>query len=418
MNKDTMAKLVERGVILKQYHEKQIKQDAAGLKMAISTRQVRRLYKKYLLEGLSGLLHKSHGKVSPRKIAEEVELQAISWLKEHGPDFGSTFSKEKLEEYLGIKVSVGTIRTWRIKHGLHHSRKRGSKQHFMRRIRKSLFGLMIQIDGSHHKWFEDRGPECVLLTAIDDATGRILARFAPEEETKELMILIRDYIVRYGIPHMVYTDHGGPYKVNVGNQDGSKRTQLGRALQDLGIELVHANSPQAKGRVERNHAVHQDRLVKEMRLRGISTIEAANDYLMKEYLSDFNKRFVVEPAGTQDAHRPFTRFNLDNIFSLQENRIAQNDGIIQFEKQIFQITKNRIYVRPKDTILVRKHLNGAISLWSGDIQLGYEELSAYPTKKSKKDQSKNWTEGIYKPRKESRMKPAWPAVEASEKRTF
>lgn len=412
MDKDAMAKLIGRGIVLERIQKGSLTQKEAGDELNLTERQIRRIYKRYISEGVPGLIHKNTGKASPRKLPETLELQAIDWLREHGPDFGSTFGQEKLEEYIGIKVSVGTIRSWRIKHGLHAPRSKRLKKQFKRRERKSLFGTMVQIDGSPHDWFEGRRGSCVLLTAIDDATGKIVARFAEEEETKELMILMRTYIKKYGIPRMAYTDHGGPYKVNVGNADGSKMTQLGRAFHQLGIELIHANSPQAKGRVERNHETNQDRLAKEMRLRGISTIEDANKYLEDDYLPGFNRRFVVEPANNKDGHRSLNGLNLENILCIENKRVVQNDGIVQFEKRIFQITKNRVYAPPKSTISVRQHLDGAISIWAKNVQLEYEELKSMPIKetvlmpKNRKDNfrpasqtGRNWNNGIYTPYK-------------------
>jgi hypothetical protein len=205
-----------------------------------------------------------------------------------------------------------------------------------------------------------------------------MARFARGEATRDLMLLTWKYVEKYGRPHMVYSDNGGPYKVNINNAEGDKKTQLGRALEELDIKLIHAKSPQAKGRVERNHETHQDRLTKEMRLRGISTIAAANEYLEKEYIPQFNQRFVVEPAKTEDAHRSTRGFNLKNIFCLQNERVVQNDGVVQHNKNILQITKNRIYAQPKKKVLVRTYLDGSITLWSGSIELGYEQITSRP----------------------------------------
>jgi transposase len=268
MNKDTMGKLIERAATMKSLQEKQITQVAASIQLGVSERQIRRLYKRYKKDGSEALIHKNIGKQSQRKLSSSIEAQAIEWLRQNGSDFGSTFAQEKLIEYLGINVSVGTIRTWRIKHGLHVSRSKKCKI-YVRRQRKQFFGAMVQVDGSKHDWFEGRGEKCMLLTMIDDATGKIYSIFSPGESTKGLMTLFRQYIEKYGRPHVIYTDHGGAYKVNVGNAEGDKKTQLGRALDELGIKLIFANSPQAKGRVERNHGIHQDRLIKEMRLRGI-----------------------------------------------------------------------------------------------------------------------------------------------------
>lgn len=404
-----MAKLIERGAVMQRLQERKLTQAAAAIRLGLSERQVRRLFKRYQVTGPKALIHKNKGKPSGRKIPIDQEEKAINWLKEHGSDFGSTFAQEKIQEYLDIKVSVGTMRTWRIKSGLHRPRRRSDKGQFQRRPRKSYFGAMVQIDGSPHDWFEGRGEPCVLLTTIEDATGLIVARFATGETTEDLMRLQRKYIEQYGIPLMAYTDHGGPYKINVGNADGEKLTQLGRAFKQLGVELIHANSPQAKGRVERNHKTNQDRLIKEMRLRGIATIEAANKYLEEEYIPEFNKRFVVKPAETENVHRPVAGFKLDNIFCIQEERVVQNDWIIQFKNMIFQITKNRIYVKPKNKVSVRQHFDGSITLWIDNIQLGYEQLFERPTqvadalpkilsRKPVSAASIVWNSGKYRPR--------------------
>src|SRR5258706_10426378 len=301
MDKDTMAKHIERVAVMKNLTNGHITQTVAALQLDLSVRQVRRLHKKYTSGGVTALYHQNTGKPNSRKISTEIEQQAIQWVRSKGPDFGATFTQEKLNEYLGIKVSVGTVRGWLIQHRILKVRRKPNRQQFERRKRKSYFGLMLQVDGSTHDWFEGRGDKCTLLTCIDDATGRIMAKFATGENTIDLMLLFRKYIELYGRPHMIYTDHGGAYKVNVGNMDGEKKTQLGRALDQLGIELIFANSPQAKGRIERNHGTHQDRLVKEMRLHEISTIEAANKYLEEEYIAQFNKKFAVQPAHTKDA---------------------------------------------------------------------------------------------------------------------
>jgi hypothetical protein len=418
MTKDNMAKLIERGIVIKRIEAKETTQQIGSLQLGLSIRQVRRLCKRYRTEGVQGLTHKNFGRPNGRKVSQETELQAIAWLQEHGTDFGSTFAQEKLKEYLGIDVSVGTVRTWRIRNGIFKPRRRSDKKQFKRRERKHYFGIMVQVDGSPHDWFEGRRERCTLLTAIDDATGIIHAQFAQEETTVDLMRLMWQYIDKYGRPHIVYSDHGGPYKVSTGNADGHKKTQLGRALSELGIEIINANSPQAKGRVERNHSTNQDRLIKEMRLRNISTIEAANRYLQEEYLPQFNTRFVVKPAKSHDAHRAAKHFNLNQIFSIQEKRIVQNDGIVQFENLLLQITKNRIYAKAKSTVTVRVHLDGKITLWMDTIKLGYEQVAsrpiAQPVVKNANLRapvslaSMAWNQGLWVPNnlEGSRVKPA------------
>lgn len=400
-----MGKLIERGATIKCLEKKKITQKVASLRIGVSERHIRRLYKRYKEGGAEALIHKNWGKPSSRKLSTEIESQAIDWLKEHGPDFGSTFAQEKLAEYLNIHVSVSTVRTWRIRNGIFRPGRKKSKI-YKRRERKQFFGVMLQIDGSPHDWFEGRGERCFLLTVIDDATGCIFAQFAPHETTADLMKLLWKYLKMYGRPHMVYSDQGGAYKVHIGNHEGNKKTQLGRALDELGIELIHANSPQAKGRVERNHETHQDRLIKEMRLRNISTIEVANKYLEEEYIPQFNQRFTVKPAKAKDVHRSIRGFDLNRIFSIQEERVVQNDGIIHFEKSLIQITKNRIYAQSKSKVLIRAHLNGTITLWAGAIQLGFEyiqnrpeQIASDPIQRPTSKASRAWNKGIYMPYK-------------------
>lgn len=393
---------------MKRLTNDEISQSVAALHLDLSVRQIRRIYRKYKAIGANGLIHGNRGKRSPRKTSQEIELKAIDWLKERGPDFGPTFAQEKLIEYVGIKVSVSTVRNWQKAHGLLKRKHKISKPVFNRRERKANFGHMVQIDGSPHDWFQGRGPRCNLLTSIDDATGRIVARFAAGETTMDLMRLMWQYVEQFGIPHMAYTDHGGPYKVNVNNQEKDKMTQLHRALHELGVKVIHANSPQAKGRVERNHGTNQDRLVKEMGLRNISSIDEANRYLQEEYLPWFNTRFVVEPARCENIHKSAKGFNLNNIFSVHEKRIVQNDGTIQFEKQLYQITKNRIHARPKSVVTIRLHLDGTKTFWLGPIELGAEPIIQPPQITTKegpvaKDPkpvskaSKRWNSGIYVP---------------------
>jgi hypothetical protein len=401
MNKDSMAKHIERVATIKNLSNGCITQAMAALQLNLSIRQIRRIHKKYAEGGVIALFHQNKGKPNLRKISSEIEQQAVAWIRSNGSDFGPTFAQEKLIEYLKISVSVSTVRGWLIKNGILKTCRKPNRKQFERRKRKAFFGIMIQVDGSDHDWFEGRGERCTLLTAIDDATGIITARFAKEESTLDLMLLFKKYIELYGRPHKVYTDHYAAYKVNTGNTNGDKKTQLGRCLDDLNIELIFANSPQAKGRIERNHGTHQDRLVKEMRLRGISTIEAANKYLEEEYISQFNKKFTVQPLNLTDAHRTKKGFDLDIIFAIQETRIMKNDGTIQYKNMLFQITKNRIYVKPKQSILIREHLDGSLSFWIDDIRLGYEQIDSRPM--IIKEEIKK----IYKPRVASAANRKW-----------
>lgn len=406
MDKDSMGTMIDRGIIVKSVIEKRMSQKSAAIRLKLSVRQIRRLCKKYKAEGAKSLIHGNKNKPSKRKIAEEKVLKAIEWLKTNGPDYGPTFASEKILQYCEIKLSRSTTRRIMLQYGLIKEPKKKEKKEFKRRQRKECFGAMLQIDGSFDKWIGDDKSTVVLLTVVDDATGKIESLLADGESTEALMALMRTYIEKYGIPQVVYSDHGSAYKVNVGNHEGIKQTQLGRALAELGIDLIFANSPQAKGRIERNHAIHQDRLIKELRLRKISTMEAANAYLQEEYIPEFNRRFTVVPTRAEDVHRSAKGFDMDRIFSVHHTRKIQNDGIIQFNNMLFQITKNRSYAQPKSDVTIRVHLDHSLTLWSGTTMLGYEVIDERPVHEQQvkpvsnnvakpNEASKAWKNGNY-----------------------
>ena len=272
--------------------------EAARL-LELSERQIRRVMKKVRQEGDVGVVHRLRGRPSNARKRKELREAVIETYKKEYDDFGPTFAAEKLKERQGLDVNAETLRLWLIEEGIWEGRRR-RRRHRSRRPRRQCPGELVQADGSDHDWLEGRGPRFTLLAMIDDATSRITARFYPAETTEGYMDLMGIYIRRYGRPVALYTDFTGIYRPQGGGQEP---TQMGRALAELGIRWIGAHSPQAKGRIERSFGTLQDRLVKELRLAGVSDMEGANAVLDR-LLEEHNARFAVAPADAADAHRP------------------------------------------------------------------------------------------------------------------
>lgn len=294
--------------------ERELKQSEAAEVLSLSDRQVRRLIKHVREEGDRGVIHKSRGNPSNRSLPKKIKDKAIELYRKKYEGFGPTLAAEKLLEIDGLRVNDETLRRWLTGSG-DWERARKSRKHRQWRPRKHRFGEMVQIDGSHHDWFEGRGPECVLMGYIDDATGKVFARFYDYEGTIPAMDSFKRYSKKYGIPSCVYLDKHTTYK-----SPGKKTliyneellSQFQRAMKELEVKVKHAHSPQAKGRVERLFRTFQDRVVKEMRLKGIKTIEEANSFLTG-YLPIYNRKFMVKPNEKADLHRPVPKgLNLDS----------------------------------------------------------------------------------------------------------
>jgi hypothetical protein len=265
-------------------------------------------------------------------------------------------------------------------------------------------GMMVQCDGSPHDWFEGRAGACTLLVFIDDATSEILwLEFAPSESTHALMQATKNYIEKWGIPLTFYTDHGSVFHVNLNNQENYKKTQWERVADQLGIGVIHAHSPQAKGRVERCNLTMQDRLTKEMRLAGISSIEDANKFLRESnFIERHNAKYAVQPMQKGDAHRDHTAYNLADMFTIQETRILGQDFTITYEKRIFQLHKQqKTIIRPKDVITVKTSLTGIVSLAIRKTELSFHEIKSRPTK-TILTEHKPYINIIHKPSENSR----------------
>ena len=320
--------------------ERRLTQTEAGSQLGITARQVKRLVAAYRANGAAGLVSQRLGQPSNRRLKEPLREAIRALLVERYPDFGPTLAQEKLLEVHRIEVSIETVRQLQVEMGLWKPKRRKAARAFQLRERRGRFGELIQIDGSPHDWFEGRGPRCTLIVFIDDATGRLLQLwFAPSETTAAYMFVLRRHLERYGRPVALYSDRHSIFRINqVEPANGATTTQFGRALEGLEIEAIHARTPQAKGRVERANQTLQDRLVKELRLRGINDMESANAYL-PEFIADFNQRFAVAPSSEDDAHRPLLHSprELDLLLSEQEERTLSKNLIVQYRNIAYQI---------------------------------------------------------------------------------
>ena len=408
MDKINMSKKErEQLVVFEKLKTGEITQKEAGLRLGISTRWVRIKYKRYAASGARGLSHKGRGRASPRRWDTKEEAFMITLLQNDWYEFGPTFTAEKLLELHLIKVSKETVRKAMIKSGLWYLKKQ-KRKHRQWRERRPIFGLMTQLDGSPHDWFEGRGQRCTLLVFIDDASSRVLwLQFVESESLLEVLEATKNYVVLYGIPHEMYVDFGSVFSVNVNNADRTKKTNWENAVASLGIKVLHAHSPQAKGRVERVHGTLQDRLVKEMRLAGVSSIEEANRFLREtNFVAKHNQRFAVQPQQKGDAHKPTIGYDLNKVFCVKEDRVVTNDYTVHFNSRMFQLTKS-LSVRPKDCVTINTHLDGSNTITIRRINLEFEEIKHRPLKKEVQEEeirpykhfkpgksSKRWNSGL------------------------
>jgi len=359
----------------------------ASIRLGISIRQIQRLKRAVEEYGEQGIIHGLKGKVAHNVTNEIVVSKVTNFLKENKHiDFGPTFAKEKLIN-IGVNKSVETIRRVMIKNNIWKSKKRyGPEIHREWRERMSMYGELVQFDGSYHDWFENGKEQC-LLGSIDDATGNIVkAVFEDNEGVKSCFRFWKAYVETYGRPVAIYLDKFSTYKINhkdaVNNEE--LMTQFGRAMKELNIRVICANSPQAKGRVERLFGTLQDRLIKEMRLEDVRDRNGANRFLEKKYIPDHNKRFSVIPRSRDDAHRPLTNEmikRLSSIFSRKSERKVNNDYTISFRANWYQLsnTQNTTIYRG-DSVLVEEHLDDTLHVFKNNISLGYIKLPERPKK--------------------------------------
>ncbi|MCC7136742.1 MAG: ISNCY family transposase [Nitrosomonas sp.] len=356
---------VKRSQILDRLKEGKISQQEAAQQMDISTRQVRRLARRYQQEGLTGLISKKRGYASNRRLDETLRATAITLIGAHYSDFGPTLACEKLVELHGIQLSVESTRQLMITGGYWKTRRGGGVCAHPIRERRARFGELIQIDGSPHDWFEGRGERCTLLVFIDDATGKLTQlRFMPTETTLGYMEVLHDHILAHGLPVALYSDRHSIFRINAVDADAEAETQFSRAARELCIECIHAHSPQAKGRVERANQTLQDRLVKEMQLTGINDMDTTNAWL-PGYIADYNRRFAVNPKDMSDAHLPYTgtRETPTSILSVQVTKILLKNLTCQHKNKLLQVitTGTELGLRGAK-VTVHEHFDGSQEL--------------------------------------------------------
>ena len=380
-----------RGKILEMVKQGQMTLRAASVMLGVSYRQSKRLYAAYRKKGDKGLMHGNYGRPSNNRTDEAILEKAVEAYRQKYRDFGPTFAAEKLAEDEDIKISVSVLRRLLISGGDWNGA-RHSSEYRSRRERRERFGELVQFDGSHHKWFEDRGPSCCLMTMIDDATNTRISRFFEQETIEAIMTVFSLWIRTYGIPDALYCDRKNAFVLTREPTDAEllsgitePKSHFGRACEKLGVTVIAAHSPQAKGRVERNHGVDQDRLVKELRIAGISTIAEANRFLEKHYLPKMNKKFSRPAAKPEDAHVPLGDVKLSDIMCLEYDRTVANNYVIRFETRLFQILKNKNPLpKPKDKVLIRIRLDGSIVFLWKETKLLVKELTNTQDQKSQK----------------------------------
>jgi transposase len=355
--------------------DKRLTQKEAARMLNLSVRQIKRLFRAYKARGAKGLISARRGKASNYRIDAQVEQQALDVLKEKYADFGPTLAHEKLTEVHGVAMSRESVRKLMIAEGMWKPKRAKKPPVHPMRERRACFGELVQIDGSDHAWFEDRGPKCTLLVFIDDATGQLLELwFVPDETFFAYGEAARHYFERCGKPVAFYSDKHGIFRVNQPRPLGSTSglTQFGRAMQELDIQIICANSPQAKGRIERANQTLQDRLVKELRLRGISDMQAGNAYL-PEFRQDFNRRFAVVPRSTHHAHRPVLNTeNLEVVLTHQETRTLSKNLTVQANQVIYQIQSDHPdYTLRNAQVTVCENAQGEVTILYKNKPLAY-----------------------------------------------
>jgi hypothetical protein len=360
---------------------------AAGL-ARLSYRQIKRVWRRYQALGDAGLVHRLRGKASARRIAPELRARILARVEAHYPDFGPTLAAEYLSKE-GLKVDHETLRRWQLAEGTRVVRRRRQK-HRQWRERKPCFGAMVQLDGSDHDWFEGRRARAVLMVMVDDATGHVWAQFFEQETTLASYDMFDGWVRRWGLPQSTYVDRDSIYRCEgVGSIDDQlagkePQTQFGRAMEQLGVELILANSPQAKGRVERMNGTLQDRLVKGLRLEGISDLGAANQYLRKTFLSDLNRRFKVKPASAVDVHRDVPQ-RLDEVLSWELKRVVQRDWTLSCAKCWYQLDRQHESLSLVGReVIVRTLRSGIVQLVYRGAKLRHRKLPERPQRQAPK----------------------------------
>ena len=419
----------DRLKVLHEVKQGHLTQAAAAEQLGISERWVRELVRRVRKKGDRAVVHGLRGRPSKRRISAKKRARAVELYRKEYGDFGPTLATEYLAEKHGICVSKETLRKWLVEVGAWQAKPRRVKDVHIWRARRSCRGELVQWDTSIHNWLEGRSPEPIKLIAmIDDATNELFARFVAEDSTAEHMRVLRKYLERNGRPQAFYTDKAGLFRVNAPRKGYAEEipekgeTQIGRALRELGIELIHAHSPQAKGRVERCFGTLQDRLVKGLRKAGATTIAEANRYLERVFLGEWRRRFCREPASQVDAHRPLGDANdLDSSLSYVENRRVTNDYTVSWEGKLYQIQREA--VRPGlrvASVRVEGRLNGTVWVRIGNkavpvkrCQEALPEIRVKPRAETRKDHNRGGRSKWMEDFDLSKSVPNWVAARRS-----
>ena len=360
----------------------------ASALLGLSYRQAKRCFARYQEEGDRGLVHRLRGQPSNRHANARQKRRVLTMYEKKYDDYGPTLASECLKEDDGIDVAVETLRQWLLAAGLWRKcRKR--RPYRQRRARKEYFGELVQMDGSHHDWFEGRREWAVLMVLIDDATSEVFAWFSEEETTIAAMEAFRGYVDCYGLQRALYVDRDSIYRCdreatiseNLAGKEPT--TQFGRAMEELDVAIIMAHSPQAKGRVERVNGTLQDRLVKALRRAKISDLGSANRFLQERFLPAFNRRFVRKAAKPGDLHRRVPRgLDLDRVLSIRETRVVQNDWTLRFENRWFQLAEahQKLALAGRE-VTVSQRLDGGLELLHGGRELSYRELPSPPQRR-------------------------------------
>ena len=387
------AKEVRRAGVLERVVAGELRLVAAAELLGLSYRQTKRVHRKYREQGPGGLVHGNAGRPSnrsnPKRFREKVlKLVRRKYGGEPGERFGPTLAAEHLESEDGLKVDCETLRRWMLEEGL-WSRQRARKPYRRRRERRRHFGELLQLDGSFHDWLEGRGPRGCLMDLVDDATGNMLCLLGEEETIWAAVDLLWAWIEKYGIPRALYTDGKNVYVREASEEEKltgqAPLTAFGRMCQKLGIRILAAHSPQAKGRVERKHGVHQDRLIKKMRRLGISTFEEANQYLRRHYWAEHNRRFRRSPTDPADFHTAVPEgLDLREVFCLEEERRVSNDWVVEYNGRLLQIQKQSGFYPPaQGKVTVSEWRDGSLHVEYRGQQVAWRELGELPLREPK-----------------------------------
>lgn len=367
----------DRLTVLERVKALELSDQDAAVMLDISLRQFYRIKKCFSADGDHGLLHKLRGRRSNRRVEPSLKQEVTDLYRERYSDYGPTLFAEMLQKHHQITLSAETLRQWLLAAGLWQKQIK-RRRHRRRRARRAAFGELVQFDGSIHDWFEGRGPACTAIVMVDDASSRVFIRFATSENTEDCMRTMMLYIERHGIPKAIYVDGGGVYF-----SDSGTPTDFALAMQELGIEMIRARSPQAKGRVERSNRTHQDRLIKALRRAGVSSIDEANALLEASYLDEHNGRFA-QLEGLSDIHRSAAGVDLKRIFCWRRQRTVRNDWTVRLESKYLQIVPSSAPMPPSGTrVELRRLLDGSLHVYWGRHELVVTPFEQKPAPRAK-----------------------------------